>query len=35
MRISCVVPAGEVERAVRVVHDKFRLSESVVMAEEG
>ena len=35
IRISCVVPAGEVERAVRVVHDKFRLSESVVMAEEG
>ena len=35
IRISCVVPAGEVERAVQVVHDKFRLSESVVMAEEG
>ena len=35
IRISCVVPAGEVERAVRVVHDKFRLSESVVLAEEG
>ncbi len=35
IRISCVVPASEVERAVKVVHDKFRLSESVVMAEEG
>ena len=35
IRISCVVPAGDVERAVRVVHDKFRLSESIVMAEEG
>ena len=35
IRISCVVPAGEVERAVQVVHDKFRLSESVVLAEEG
>jgi len=35
IRISCVVPAREVERAVRVVHDKFRLSESVVLAEEG
>ncbi len=35
IRISCVVPASDVERAVRVVHDKFRLSESVVMAEEG
>ena len=35
IRISCVVPAAEVERAVKVVHDKFRLSESVVLAEEG
>ena len=35
IRISCVVPASEVERAVQVVHDKFRLSESVVLAEEG
>ena len=35
IRISCVVPAGKVERAVQVVHDKFRLSESVVLAEEG
>ena len=35
IRISCIVPASDVERAVRVVHDKFRLSESVVMAEEG
>jgi len=26
---------AEVERAVKVVHDKFRLSESVVLAEEG
>ena len=35
IRISCIVPARDVERAVRVVHDKFRLSESVVLAEEG
>jgi aspartate kinase len=35
IRISCVVPVADVERAVKVVHDKFRLSESVVLAEEG
>jgi aspartate kinase len=29
IRISCVVRAGEIERAVQVVHDRFRLSEDV------
>jgi aspartate kinase len=33
IRISCVVRAEEVERAVRVVHDKFRLSEPRVVEE--
>jgi aspartate kinase len=33
IRISCVVRAEEVERAVRVVHDKFRLSEPKVVEE--
>jgi aspartate kinase len=33
IRISCVVRAEEVERAVRVVHDKFRLSEPQVVEE--
>jgi aspartate kinase len=28
IRISCIVRGSEAERAVRVVHDKFRLSES-------
>jgi aspartate kinase len=30
IRVSCVIRAGEVEQAVRVIHDKFRLSEEVV-----
>ncbi len=30
IRISCVVRASEVERAVAVVHDRFRLSDEVV-----
>jgi len=34
IRISCVVRASEVERAVKVVHDKFRLSDTVVLREE-
>jgi aspartate kinase len=34
IRISCVVRASEVERAVRVLHDKFRLSEDAVSIEE-
>jgi aspartate kinase len=33
IRISCVVRAADVERAVQVVHDRFRLSEDVVYAE--
>jgi aspartate kinase len=34
IRISCVVRASEVEQAVRAVHDKFRLSETVIYREE-
>ena len=33
VRISCVVPAGQVERAVQAVHERFRLHEPVVTAE--
>ena len=33
IRISCVVRANEVERAVQVVHDRFRLSGDVVYEE--
>ena len=33
VRISCVVPAAEVERAVQVVHERFKLHEPVVSAE--
>ena len=33
VRISCVVPAAEVERAVQVVHERFKLHEPVVTAE--
>jgi aspartate kinase len=33
VRISCVVPAAQVERAVQAVHDCFRLHEPVVSAE--
>ncbi len=32
IRISCVVRASEVERAVQVIHDRFRLSEDVEYA---
>ena len=31
IRISCVVAEREVERAVQVVHDRFRLSEDVLL----
>jgi aspartate kinase len=34
IRISCVVAASEVERAVRAIHDKFQLSEEAIMREE-
>jgi aspartate kinase len=33
IRISCVIRAGEVERAVRALHDAFELSASDVMRE--
>jgi aspartate kinase len=34
IRISCVVDAAEVDRAVRVIHDKFGLSHEVIAREE-
>ncbi|MGH2820289.1 MAG: aspartate kinase, partial [Actinomycetota bacterium] len=34
IRISCVVRAADVRRAVQAIHDKFRLSEEVVLREE-
>jgi aspartate kinase len=33
IRISCVVRAGEVERAVQAIHDKFELSEEAILRE--
>ena len=33
IRISCVVPAADVERAVQAVHERFKLHEPVVTAE--
>jgi aspartate kinase len=33
IRISCVVRAADVERAVKAIHDRFRLSEDVVYRE--
>jgi aspartate kinase len=33
IRISCVVRATDVERAVQVIHDRFRLSDEVVYRE--
>jgi aspartate kinase len=33
IRISCVVPASDVERAVQAVHERFKLHEPVVTAE--
>ena len=34
IRISCVVRAAEVERAVRVLHDRFQLSEDAIAIEQ-
>jgi aspartate kinase len=34
IRISCVVDAGAVERAVKVIHDRFGLSQEAVLREE-
>jgi aspartate kinase len=34
IRISCVVPAADVERAVQAVHERFRLHEPAVAAGE-
>ena len=33
VRISCVVPAGEFERAVQAVHERFKLHDLAVTAE--
>jgi aspartate kinase len=35
VRISCVVPLADVERAVQAVHERFALHEPVVAAESG
>jgi aspartate kinase len=34
IRISCVVRAAEIERAVQVVHDRFRLADPAIYREE-
>ena len=34
IRISCVIAASEVERAVQVIHDKFELSSEAVLREQ-
>ena len=34
IRISCVIRASEVDRAVRAIHDRFELAEDVVLREE-
>jgi aspartate kinase len=34
IRISCVVRASEVQRAVKVIHDRFELSKEAVLREE-
>ena len=34
IRISCVVRSSELERAVQVVHDRFRLSENVLLLQD-
>jgi aspartate kinase len=34
IRVSCVVRATDVERAVSAIHDKFNLSQEVVLREE-
>ena len=33
IRISCVIAASEVQRAVKAIHDRFRLSEEAVLRE--
>jgi aspartate kinase len=33
IRVSCVIRAGEVEKAVRVIHERFKLAEEAVMRE--
>jgi aspartate kinase len=33
VRISCVVPAGQIERAVQAVHERFKLHEPAVAAD--
>ena len=35
IRISCVVPAADVERAVQAVHERFKLHEPAVVAGDG
>ena len=35
IRISCVVPAADVETAVQAVHERFKLHDPVVMVESG
>jgi aspartate kinase len=34
IRVSCVIRAADVERAVKAIHDRFRLSEDVVYREK-
>jgi aspartate kinase len=34
IRVSCVVREAEIERAVRVVHERFRLSDPVLLGSE-
>ena len=34
IRISCVVRAGDIERAVKVVHERFRLADPPIYQEE-
>jgi aspartate kinase len=33
IRVSCVIRASEVERAVQTIHERFRLSEDVILRE--
>jgi aspartate kinase len=35
IRISCIVPAADVERAVQAVHERFKLHEPAVVAGDG
>ena len=34
IRVSCVIRASEVDKAVRAIHDRFRLSEEVIVREQ-